>query len=77
MLESLDHCRWDSIPFQFTSQRLRDFIDPNHLLIQIDEHLDLSRLVVPFGIADVVWAAHCLECILGLIPQSVYHHWRR
>ena len=77
MLESLDRCRRDSIPFQFTSIRLRDFIDPNHLLIQIDEHLEFSRLVVPFRRADVVSAARCLECILGLIHQSVHRHWRQ
>ena len=33
MLEPLDRCRRDSTLFQFTSKRLRDFIDPNHLLI--------------------------------------------
>ncbi len=31
MLEPLDRCRRDSTFFQFTSKRLRDFIDPNHL----------------------------------------------
>ena len=40
MIEPLDLCRRDSTPFQFTSKRLRDFIDPSHLLIQIDEQLD-------------------------------------
>ena len=43
----LDHCRRDSTLFQFTSKRLRDFIDPNHLLIQIDEYLDFAKLVAP------------------------------
>ena len=47
MLEPLDRCRRDSTLFQFTSKRLRDFIDPNHLLIQIDEQLDFSKLVAP------------------------------
>ena len=28
MLEPLDRCRRDSTLFQFTSKRLRDFIDP-------------------------------------------------
>ena len=36
MLEPLDRCRRDSTLFQFTTKQLRDFIDPNHLLIQID-----------------------------------------
>ena len=49
MLEPLDRCRRDSTLFQFTSKRLRDFIDPNHLLIQIDEQLDFSKLVAPLG----------------------------
>ena len=47
MLEPLDRCRRDSILFQFTSKRLRDFIDPNHLLIQIDEQMDFAKLVAP------------------------------
>ena len=47
MLEPLDRCRRDSTLFQFTTKRLRDFIDPNHLLIQIDEQLDIAKLVVP------------------------------
>ena len=47
MLESLDRCRRDSTLFQFTTKRLRDFIDPDHLLIQIDERLDFAKLVAP------------------------------
>ena len=30
--------------FQFTTRRLRDFIDPNHLLIQIAEQLEFAML---------------------------------
>ena len=47
MLEPLDRCRRDSTLFQFTTKQLRDFIDPNHLLIQIDEQLDFANLVAP------------------------------
>ena len=47
MLESLDRCRKDAALFQFTSKRQRDFIDPDHLLIQIDEQLDFAKLMVP------------------------------
>ena len=47
MLEPLDRCRRDSTLFQFTSKRLRDFIDPEHLLIQIDDQLDFAKLVAP------------------------------
>ena len=47
MLEPLDRCRRDSTLFQFTSKRLRDFIDPDHLLIQIDDQLDFAKLVAP------------------------------
>ncbi len=43
MLEPLDRYRRDSTLFLFTSKRLRDFIDPHHLLIQIDEQLDFSN----------------------------------
>ena len=47
MLEPLGRCRRDSTFFQFTSKRLRGFIDPNHTLIQIDEQLDFGKLVAP------------------------------
>ena len=47
MLEPLDRCRRDSTFFQFTSKRLRGFIDPNHPLIQIDEQLAFGKLVAP------------------------------
>ena len=45
MLEPLDHYRRDSTLFQFTTRRLRDFIDPNHLLVEIDEKFDFTKLV--------------------------------
>ena len=45
MLEPLERCRRDGALFQFTNKRPRDFIDPNHLLIQIDEQLDFAKLV--------------------------------
>ena len=47
MIEPLDRSRRDSTLFQFTSKQLRAFIDPNHLLIQIDEQLDFAKLVAP------------------------------
>ena len=47
MLEPLDRCRRDSTLFQFTTKQSRDFIDPNQLLIQIDEQLDFAELVSP------------------------------
>ena len=47
MTEPLDRSRRDSILFQFTTKQLRDFIDPNHLLIRIDEQLDFAKLVEP------------------------------
>ena len=47
MLESLDRFSRDSTLFQFTSKLLRDFIDPKHLLIQIDERFDFAELVEP------------------------------
>ena len=37
MPEPLDRCCRDSTLFQFTSKRLRDSIDPDHLLIQISD----------------------------------------
>ena len=47
MLDPLDRCRRDSTLFQFTTKQLRDFIDPNHLLIQIGEQLDFAKMVAP------------------------------
>ena len=47
MLETLDRSRRDSTLFQFTTKQMRDFIDPNHLLIRIDEQLDFAKLVSP------------------------------
>ena len=45
MLEPLGRFPRDSTLFQFTEKRLRDFIDPEHLLIRIDEQLDFAKLV--------------------------------
>jgi transposase len=47
MLEPLNRYRRDSTLFQFTTRRLRDFIDPNHLLVEIDEKFDFAKLVKP------------------------------
>ena len=47
MIEPLDRSRRDSTLFQFTTKQLRDFIDPSHLLIRIDEQLDFAKLVAP------------------------------
>ncbi|MEO0250146.1 MAG: transposase, partial [candidate division WOR-3 bacterium] len=47
MIEPLDRYSRDSTLFQFTTKRLRDFIDPKHLLIQIDERFDFAKLVKP------------------------------
>ena len=43
MIEPLDRSRRDSTLFQFTTKQLRDFIDPNHLLIRIDERAGLRQ----------------------------------
>ena len=47
MLDPLDRHSRDSTLFQFTTKRLRNFIDPNHLLIRIDEQFDFQKLVEP------------------------------
>ena len=44
MLDPLDRHSRDSTLFQFTTKRMRDFIDPKHLLIQIDEQFDFQWL---------------------------------
>ena len=50
MIEPPDRSRCDSTLFPFTSKQQRDFIDPNHLLIQIDERLDFANLVAPLEV---------------------------
>lgn len=47
MLDPLDRHSRDSTLFQFTIRRLRVFIDPKHLLIQIDKQFDFQKLVEP------------------------------
>ena len=47
MLKPLDRHRRDSTLFQFTTRRLRDFADPDYLLIRIDEQFDFAMLVAP------------------------------
>ena len=47
MLGPLDRYSRDSTLFQFTNKRLRDFIDPKHLFVQIDERFDFQKLVEP------------------------------
>ena len=47
MLKTLDRCRRDSTLFQFTARRLQGFIDPDHLLVRIDEQMDFARLAAP------------------------------
>ena len=45
MLRPLDRHRRDPTLFQFTIRRLHDFVDPDHLLIRIDERFDFANLV--------------------------------
>ena len=47
MLTRLDRHRRDSTLFQFTTRRMRDFVDPDHLLIRIDQRFDFAKLVAP------------------------------
>ena len=47
MLKPLDRHRRDSTLFQFTTRRLRDFVDPDHLLIHIDGQFVFPKLVAP------------------------------
>ena len=77
MLEPLKRCRRDSILFQFTTKRLRDFIDPNHLLMRIDEQLDFANLVEPLKecyCPDFGWPAiHPEAMVRALLICSLYN----
>ena len=44
----LDRHSRGSTPFEFATKRMRDFIDPKHLLIQIDKQFDFLKFVEPF-----------------------------
>ena len=68
MIAPLDRSRRDSTRFQFTTKQLRDFIDPNHLLIRIDERLDFAKLVAPLE------ACYCPD--FGAGQRSILRSWR-
>ena len=63
MIEPLDGSRRDSTLFQFTTKQLRNFIDPNHLLIRFDEQLDFAKLVRPWR-SSTVWISPDRRSIL-------------
>ena len=76
MIEPLDRSRRDSTLFQFTSKQLRDFIDLNHLLIQIDERLDFAKLVAPldeYYCADSGQPANHAVMFRALLICSLYN----
>ena len=77
MLEPLDRCRRYSTLFQFTNRQLRDYIDPNPLLIRIDEELDFTRLVAPLQercCPDFGWPAIHPESVMrSLLVCSIYN----
>ena len=77
MLKLLDRHRRDSTLFQFTSRRMRDFIDPDHLLIRIDEQFDFARLVAPledrYCADNARPAIHPEVMIRALIICSLYN----
>jgi len=77
MLEPLDRYRRDSTLFQFTTKRLRDFIDPAHLLIQIDERVDFAKLVEPlegnYSIDNGRPAIHPEVMVRAMLISALYN----
>jgi transposase len=77
MLEPLDRYRRDSTLFQFTTKRLRDFIDPAHLLIQIDEQVDFAKLVEPlegnYSIDNGRPAIHPEVMVRAMLISALYN----
>jgi transposase len=77
MLEPLDRYRRDSTLFQFTTKRLRDFIDPAHLLIQIDEKVDFAKLVEPlernYSIDNGRPAIHPEVLVRAMLISALYN----
>ena len=77
LLQPSDRTSRDSTWFQFTSKRLRGFIDPNHLLIRIDEHMDFAKLVTPLEDCYCVHfgrpAIHPEVMVRALLIGSVYN----
>ena len=79
MTELLDRYSMDSRLFQFTTKRLRDFIDPNHLSIQIEEKFDFAKLVKPLkpsarGKSRISLLDILPNSKLGSITQGTYSH---
>ena len=88
--EALGPVPRDSTLFQFTTRRLRDFIDPDHLLIRIDEQFDFARLVAPLEDrycsdngrprhppgGDGQGVAHLLSVQHLLLPEIEFRHRR-
>lgn len=54
MLEPLDRYKRDSTLFQFTPKRLRDFVGPQHLLVQAGEQFDSAGAGSPDGF-ELLW----------------------
>jgi transposase len=77
MLEPLDRYRRDSTLFQFTTKRLRDFIDPAHLLIPIDEKVDFAKLVEPlesnYSVDNGRPAIHPEVLVRALLISALYN----
>ena len=78
----------ERLQFQFTTRRLRDFVDPDHLLIRIDEQFDFSKLVAPMkdrycpdngrlAIQPEVMIMALLICSLYNIPAVRRLRWTR
>ena len=76
-MKPLDRHRRDPTLFQFTTRRLRDFVDPDHLLIRIDEQFDFARLVAPledrYCLDNGRPAIHSEVMIRALLICSLYN----
>ena len=77
MVKPLDRHRRDSTLFKITAHRLRNFVDPDNLLIRINEQFDLGKLVGP--LKDRYYpdhgrpAIHPGVMIMALLICSVQH----
>ena len=77
MLKSVGRHRRDSTLFQFTTKCLRDFVNPDHLLIRIDEQFDFTKLVAPLEYCycpdNSRPAVHPEVMVQALLIRSLYN----
>ena len=76
MLEPLYRRRRDSTWFQFTARRLRNFVDPDHLMVRTDVKFHFGKLVATredrYCPDDAPYSVHPEVMVRALLVCSLY-----